>query len=142
MVNTAPLNGLEMAMDIRFNRKLTKNDYVVPGGYEMVFGDRSIQFDFQDYYGSINDDNPTVLHCEMEHPDFSSFEDFRSVSADDLRNISEIVECYVYIGDECDPELKEVEILAITFWLAAGDSVDVSKEVMSKYNINPKNFHQ
>ena len=138
MVNTAPLNDLEMTMDIRFNRKLTKNDYVVPGGYEMVLGDRNIQFDFQDYYGSINDDNPTVLHCEMEHPDFSSFEDFRSVSADDLRNISEIVECYVYIGDECDPELKEVEILAITFWLAEGDSVDVSKEVISKYNKNLK----
>ena len=138
MVNTAPLNGLEMAMDIRFNRKLTKNDYVVPGGYEMVFGDRSIQFDFQNYYGSINEDNPTILHCEMEHPDFSSFEEFRSVSADDLRNISEIVECYVYIGDECDPELKEIEILAITFWPADGDPVDISDDVITKYNTKLK----
>ena len=138
MVNDTALYGLEMAMDIRFNRKLTKADYVVPGGYEMVFGDRSIQFDFQNYYGSINEDNPTILHCEMEHPDFSSFEEFRSVSADDLRNISEIVECYVYIGDECDPELKEIEILAVTFWPAEGDSVDVGKEVISKYNINLK----
>ena len=142
MSKFSDMNGLEMTMDIRFNRKLTKDDYVVPGGYEMVFGDRSIQFDFQNYYGSINENNPTILHCEMEHPDFSSFEEFRSVSADDLRNISEIVECYVYIGDECDPELKEVEILAITFWLAEGDSVDVGKEVISKYNINLKNFHQ
>ena len=138
MDKNTDMNGLEMVMDIRFNRKLTKADYVVPGGYEMVFGDRSIQFDFQNYNGSINEDNPTILHCEMEHPDFSSFEDFRSVSADDLRNISEIVECYVYIGEECDPDLKEVEILAITFWLAEGDSVDVSKEVISKYNINLK----
>ena len=138
MVTNSFPYGLEMAMDIRFNRKLTKNDYVVPGGYEMVFGDRSIQFDFQNYYGSINEDNPTILHCEMEHPDFSSFEEFRSVSADDLRNISEIVECYVYIGEECDPDLKEVEILAITFWLSEGDSVDVSKEVISKYNKNLK----
>ena len=138
MVNTAPLNGLEMAMDIRFNRKLTKNDYVVPGGYEMVFGDRSIQFDFQNYNGSINEDNPTILHCEMEHPDFSSFEKFRSVSADDLRNISEIVECYVYIGDECDPELKEIEILAITFWPADGDPVDISDDVITKYNTKLK----
>ena len=138
MSKFSDMNGLEMTLDIRFNRKLTKDDYVVPGGYEMVFGDRSIQFDFQNYNGSINEDNPTILHCEMEHPDFSSFEEFRSVSADDLRNISEIVECYVYIGDECDPELKEVEILAITFWLAEGDSVDVGKEVISKYNINLK----
>ena len=138
MDKNTDMNGLEMAMDIRFNRKLTKADYVVPGGYEMVFGGRIISFDFIDYYGSIDDDDPTILHCEMEHPDFSAFEEFRNVSSDDLRNISEIVECYVYIGDECDPELKEVEILAITFWLAEGDSVDVGKEVISKYNINLK----
>ncbi len=138
MDKNTDMNGLEMAMDIRFNRKLTKADYVVPGGYEMVFGGRIISFDFMDYYGSIDDDDPTILHCEMEHPDFSAFEEFRSVSADDLRNISEIVECYVYIGEECDPELKEIEIIAITFWPAEGDSVDVGKEVISKYNINLK----
>ena len=138
MSKFSDMNGLEMTMDIRFNRKLTKDDYVVPGGYEMVFGDRSIQFDFQNYNGSINEDNPTILHCEMEHPDFSSFEEFRSVSADDLRNISEIVECYVYIGDECDPELKEIEILAITFWPADGDPVDISDDVITKYNTKLK----
>ena len=33
----------------KFNRKLTKADYVVPGGYEMVFGGRIISFDFMDY---------------------------------------------------------------------------------------------
>ena len=138
MDKNTDMNGLEMAMDIRFNRKLTKADYVVPGGYEMVFGGRSISFDFMDYYGSIDDDAPTILHCEMEHPDFSAFEEFRNVSSEDLRNVSEIVECYVYIGEECDPDLKEVEILAITFWLSEGYSVDVSKEVISKYNINLK----
>ena len=138
MSKFSDMNGLEMTMDIRFNRKLTKDDYVVPGGYEMVFGDRSIQFDFQNYNGSINEDNPTILHCEMEHPDFSSFEEFRSVSADDLRNISEIVECYVYIGDECDPELKEIEILAITFWPADGDPVDIIDDVITKYNTKLK----
>lgn len=138
MSKFSDMNGLEMTMDIRFNRKLTKDDYVVPGGYEMVFGDRSIQFDFQNYNGSINEDNPTILHCEMEHPDFNSFEEFRSVSADDLRNISEIVECYVYIGYECDPELKEIEILAITFWPADGDPVDISDDVITKYNTKLK----
>ena len=138
MSKFSDMNGLEMTMDIRFNRKLTKDDYVVPGGYEMLFGDRSIQFDFQNYNGSINEDNPTILHCEMEHPDFSSFEEFCSVSADDLRNISEIVECYVYIGDECDPELKEIEILAITFWPADGDPVDISDDVITKYNTKLK----
>ena len=138
MVNDTVLYGLEMAMDIRFNRKLTKADYVVPGGYEMVFGGRIISFDFMDYYGSIDDDDPTILHCEMEHPDFSAFEEFRNVSYEDLRNISEIVECYVYIGEECDPELKEIEIIAITFWPADEDSADISDDVITKYNTKLK----
>lgn len=138
MVNDTVLYGLEMAMDIRFNRKLTKADYVVPGGYEMVFGGRIISFDFMDYYGSIDDDDPTILHCEMEHPDFSAFEEFRNVSYEDLRNISEIVECYVYIGEECDPELKEIEIIAITFWPADENSADISDDVIMKYNAKLK----
>lgn len=131
MVNDTALYGLEMAMDIRFNRKLTKADYVVPGG-------RIISFDFMDYYGSIDDDDPTILHCEMEHPDFSAFEEFRNVSSEDLRNVSEIVECYVYIGEECDPELKEIEIIAITFWPADEDSAGISDDVIMKYNTKLK----
>ena len=138
MDKNTDMNGLEMAMDIRFNRKLTKADYVVPGGYEMVFGGRIISFDFMDYYGSIDDDDPTILHCEMEHPDFSAFEDFRNVFSEDLRNVSEIVECYVYIGEECDPELKEIEIIAITFWPADEDSADISDDVIMKYNAKLK----
>ena len=38
------MNKLEMTMDIRFNRELTEQDYVVPGGYEMVFDGRSISY--------------------------------------------------------------------------------------------------
>ena len=138
MNQNTDMNGLEMAMDIRFNRKLTEKDYVVPGGYEMVFNGRSVSFDFQDYCGTINRKDPTILHCEMRNPDFSSFDDFRSVTADDLKKFSEIIECYVYIGEECDPELSVTEILAITFWTAGGDSVDVSKEVITKYNMKLK----
>ena len=138
MVNTAPLNGLEMAIDIRFNRELTEQDYVIPGGYTMVFSGRSISFDFSESSREIDPKDSTILHCEMNDPDFSAFEDFRSVTTKELRNVSEIEDCYVYIGEECDPELSVTEILAITFWTAGGDSVDVSKEVITKYNMKLK----
>ena len=57
---------------------------------------------------------------------------------EDLRNVSEIVECYVYIGEECDPELKEIEIIAITFWPADEESADISDDVIMKYNAKLK----
>ena len=115
MVNMAPLNGLEMAIDIRFNRELTEQDYVVPGGYTMVFSGRSISFDFSKSCREIYPKDSTILHCEMNDPDISAFEDFRSLTAMDFRNVSEIEDCYVYIGEECDPDLFVSEILAILF---------------------------
>ena len=132
------MNGLEMTMDIRFNRELTEQDYVVPGGYEMVFGTRSIAFDFQNYCGTIDRKEPTVLHCEMRHPDYDSFEDFRSITAKDLECVSEIIECYVYIGEECTPALAVAEILGITFWPADTGPVGISRNVIKKYNENRK----
>ena len=132
------MNGLEMTMDIRFNRELTEQDYVVPGGYEMVFDGRSISFDFQTYCGTINRKDPTVLHCEMRHPDYDSFEDFRSITVKDLECVSEIVDCYVFIGEECATELSVAEILAITFWPACGDPVSIHNDVIKKYNRNMK----
>lgn len=138
MNQNTDMNGLEMAMDIRFNRKLTEKDYVVPGGYEMVFNGRSVSFDFQDYCGTINRKDPTILHCEMRNPDFSAFDDFCSITATDLRNVSEIVDCYVFIGEECATELSVAEILAITFWPACGDPVSIHNDVTKKYNRNMK----
>ena len=132
------LYGLKMAVDIRFNRELTEQDYVIPGGYTMVFSGRSISFDFSESSREIDPKDSTILHCEMNDPDFSAFEDFRSVTTKELRNVSEIEDCYVYIGEECDTELSVTEILAITFWPADEDSVDISDDVIMKYNENMK----
>lgn len=134
MVNDTALYGLEMVMDVRFNRELTEHDYVIPGGYTMVFSGRSISFDFLESSREIDPKDPTILHFEMNCPDFGAFEDFRSVTADDLWNVSEIEDCYVYIGEECEPELSVTEILTITFWPADGDSVNIKKNVIKKYN--------
>lgn len=128
------LNSLKMNIDIRFNRKLTKEDYVIPGEYEMVFFGRSVKFDFQDYCGTIDNDDPTVLHCQLKHPDFGAFEDFCTIMDAELQNISEIIECYVYIGEECNPLLREVEILSITFLLDNGYIAEISEAVIQKYN--------
>lgn len=74
----------------------------------------------------------------MNDPDFSAFEDFRSVTTKDLRNVSKIEDCYVYIGEECDTELSVTEILAITFWPVDDTSVDIEETVIKKYNENLK----
>ncbi len=127
--------SLKMNIDIRFNRNLTKEDYVIPGGYKMVFFRKSVQFDFQDYCGMIDSVDATILHCELKHPDFDAFEDFRTLTDKDLRNISEIIECYVYIGEECSSPLSEIEILSIAFELDNSDTVELNEAVIQNYNV-------
>ena len=128
-------DSLKMTIDIRFNRELTKDDYIVPGGYEMIFSGRNVQFDFQDYCGTFDSNNPTILHCELEHPDFDTFEDFRTISKEDIRKITEIIECYIYIGEECNPPLSAIEVPGITFLLDNGDMVEINETVIQNYNL-------
>lgn len=74
------------------------------------------------------------MHCEVEKPDFLSFEKFGQLTAEDLRQVSEIVEFHVHIVDECKEDLKVVEVSGITFLLADGSSIPVSEDVVRKYN--------
>lgn len=127
-------NSLKMNIDVRLNRKLTGEDYVIPGEYEMVFAGRSIQFDFQKSCSTIDSEDASILHCELEHPDFNTFEDFRTITDAELQNSTEVTECYIYIGEECDPALIETGILNITFLLSNGDAVEINNDVIQKYN--------
>lgn len=133
MENKATLYGLKMTMDIRFNREFRENDVILPGEYEMVFAGRKISFDFEEGDGGIGED-PCVMHCEVEKPDFLSFEKFGQLTAEDLRQVSEIVKFYVHIVDECKEDLKVIEVSGITFLLADGSSIPVSEDVVRKYN--------
>ena len=74
----------------------------------------------------------------LEYHYYDSFEDFRSITVKDLECVSEIIECYIYIGEECTPALAVAEILAITFWPADVDPVDIHRNVIIKYNENRK----
>lgn len=106
---------------VRFDRPINKeNDHISPGGYTLTMKDengteKSISFDFEDYEGSIDKDDPCILHCEQKNPDYASFDDLNSVTEYMLRNIIRADEWFIYTEAENENPLVPVRVTDIMF---------------------------
>lgn len=129
-----------MYADIKFNRPINaEKDYISPGGYEIKTNGKTVQFDFEDYEGSVSKEDARILSSMQKNPDFASFDDLKSLTEDDLRNISEIVDFYVYTGEDDESDLEPVEIINVSFSVLSDASsewkdIDVPKYVIDAYN--------
>lgn len=90
-----------MQIGIRFNREITDTDTVCLGGYEMVMNGKSIQFDFEEYYGYVNEEDKAVIDFDTRNPDWCTFEDLLHITRKDLENVTEIKEL------SCDTDMQE-----------------------------------
>lgn len=108
----------EMHSVIRFNRPVTLDDMICPGGFEMTLNGKDVRFDFENYMGSIDDNDSCIVHTVHARPDYDSYAELLDINEDDLRNISEISEFVVYTGATNDKtDLKAVGIETIKFVL-------------------------
>lgn len=100
-------------LDIKMDRPIDKNKhYISPGGYEIKFRDNTtMQFDFCDYEGLIDDKDPSILHCKLTHADLDSFPNMINL-CNSLSKTTELIECYVYTGEENEPEINLTKILS------------------------------
>ena len=106
---------------IRFDRPINPDEhYISPGGYEMTFNGKTVKFDFTDYTGYVDSDDPCLLHTEQKNPDYAGldydeFEGLAALTSDDLHHLESIGEFFVYTGEEGDPEIVPVALESITF---------------------------
>ena len=107
-----------MEGSIRFNRPINRdNDYISPGGYEFRFGDKFVQFDFEDYEGYIDKKDPSVLHFMQKNPDIETFPEMGSLTVEDLENVTGIEEFTVYTGEPGESDIKPVAVKSLCFVL-------------------------
>lgn len=122
-----------MYASIRFNRPIdkTSNDYVSPGGYTMIINGKEIQFDFEDYEGSVDEHDYCLFHSMQKNPDYDTFEDLQQITENDLKNVSEISEFFVFTGEIGETDLKPIAVESITFVLPYKDwtEIKVAKSV-------------
>lgn len=124
-----------MCATLEFNRPIdSEQDYISPGGYEMTMLGRDICFDFEEYYGSINKENPCLLEACMKNPDFDCFEDLALVTVEMLENVENILEFYIYTGEDDESDLEFVGIKELYFVLPYEEyrRIDVPEKVFKR----------
>lgn len=131
------MNSCTMKLHVRFTRDIDKNmDYLSPGGFEMIMNGKQVQFDFVRSYGDISEKNHNVCIFRLVEPDIDAFPKFKDVTPEDIKNISEIVECFVYTGEDDESDLDVKAIERILFFLPDEDEslFEVPKEIIDRFN--------
>jgi hypothetical protein len=109
-----------MISDIRFNRPINiDNDYICPGGYAMTMAGKDVHFDFEQYEGWVDENDPTILHVEQKYPDEDVMEDNEyPITEAMLSKVTEISEFFVYTGERNETDLKPISVESIMFVLS------------------------
>ena len=123
-----------MNIGFRFNRPLTERDYLSPGGYEIESRGKNYSFDFEDSEGWIDDTDKCIAHFEVFHPDKAAFPCIDQITESDLRNISSIIECFIYVGEDDETDLRATELLYMDFDID-GKIISVSDRVLAAWNM-------
>ena len=104
---------------IKFNRPIDREkDHISPGGYGMTVGigdgkTKSVSFDFEDYEGTIDKDDPFIIHCMQKNPDYVCFPDLDTLTAYMLHNIMSVNEWFIFTGEAEDIGESETPLIPI-----------------------------
>lgn len=111
----------EMYADVQFSRYINKEtDYISPGAFEIESNGRRYSFDFEDYDGTIDKEDPSVLHIHLEYPDEECFKDLADITENTLRGITKFTEFFIYIGEEFDTGVRPEKLLGCYFEIYRG----------------------
>lgn len=120
---------MRMYASIEFDKNINaKEHYISPGGYKFrLKNDKIIEFDFEDYYGNIDDENNKILNIEVRHLDTDlNNKEFEN----DLNNIKSIEDFYIYIEGDITP----TAIKNISFETNEFNIIDINSDIINEYN--------
>lgn len=106
------MDALMLQQVIKFNRPINKDiDHIAPGGYALTFRDgedkKSVQFDFVEFWGDADKEDPTCAVFTQRHLDVDEYPDAANITTEMLLNIDEVDEWFVYTETATDDETIE-----------------------------------
>ena len=128
---------LRLLLHIKFNRPVDlEKDYIVAGGFEMVMNGKSVHFDFHNQYHNLVTQSPQEDIITLYNPDYSEFPEFRSITLDDLKNVTKINECFVFLGEpgESDLEVESVKNIYFTVIDDKYDAIAIDSKIIDDFN--------
>lgn len=128
-----------MYAEIKFQRNMTDEDFVSPGGYEAVMKDgRRFAFDFTEYEGGSDRKDASILQYCQKDPDISAFPDIENFSYRDFAENFDHFEEFYLDTEGCGPDLYPVELVSLEIdfnepdkickWVASRDVLDAVTE--------------
>lgn len=119
---------------LKMNKPIDNDKILIsPGGYEMTFGGRDMQFDFEYSGGNIDDDDKSIIHFEQRKLDISSFPDAKALdNIDFLQTLEKIKDFYVDIEGPDDLNLES--IISVSFETTNYDRYDVPDDILAECN--------
>ena len=109
---------MPMYLNIKMDRKIdTNKHYISPGGFEIKFDDgKTIAFDFNESESWVDETNKDVMCFRLKDLDNESFPDAKTLPEYlQKHKVTEVVECYVYTGEDNEPKINPIEIENMTF---------------------------
>lgn len=132
---------MEMLLRVKFNRPVNLDeDYIVAGGFAMVMNGKDVEFDFHNQYHNLVEHDSSEDVITLYNPDYEDFPEFENISVDDLKNVTKIEECFVYLGEPGESDLKVEEIKDICFEVFDDkyETISVDSTVIEEFNSNSK----
>ena len=129
--------NFEMNLVVEFNRKVDlNNDYICPGGFEMIMNGKNVEFDFTEFQHELVADNDRLCCFNLRKLDFNSYPKLKKITAKELKNISAIKECYIYTGEPRETDLEVMSVKKIGFVILGEKAVftEVQSKVIDDYN--------
>lgn len=129
--------NFEMNLVVEFNREVDlDNDYICPGGFEMIMNGKHVEFDFTAFQFNLMADNDRACCFNLRKPDFSSYPGMKKITAKELKNVSAIKECFIYTGEPEETDLKVAFVKKIGFVILGEKAVftEVQSKVIDDYN--------
>lgn len=129
--------NFEMNLVVEFNREVDlDNDYICPGGFEMIMNGKYVEFDFTEFQVNLIAGNDRACCFNLRNPDFSGYPKLKKITAKELKNISAIKECFIYTGEPEETDLKVASVKKIGFVILGERAVftEVHSKVIDDYN--------
>lgn len=124
-----PINDLRMDSVIRFNRPVTnEDDFIIPGGYEIVVGNEKFRFTFQRCDRARKFSDAAVILSQ-----WGVAFDEDQLTAEKIKNISEISAFSIFAGES---DLNIVSIDKVAFYVRdeSVHKIIVNESVLKAYN--------
>ena len=116
---------------IKFDRPIIHDKHAISiGGFEMTFDNgKTVRFDFSEFNGHIESDDPSVLNFELIGLDVDAFPDSEFLKTF-AGKVTSIKEFYVYTGEAEDHEINPIELKALFLYNCNFERISIDRSLL------------